>query len=333
MQFAVEKKIADKTALNLPSMRALAKQKGSSRAVTAAKNLAALLPEVNEEAAPASAGLVPSFDEVWPKSATKSETIDDGVEMTIEWSNEEKKYLLFRLVLPDKPYMEYHVVSNAYNDFGKYVGYLRAYPADIGAPYVNDYKNVIRLHWNADKKATVVKNRDDWGKLHELEKGAKEVRVPLPVSLITVLVGLIAQDGDSIYSVTRAINGLVETGQFHAEVVRKAAQTLLQHPAVNPAKLVRVLEKDVALLPATYTILTEGVKVAGEMVKAEGVTPAWLNRILDTALRYAPYLKEAAAREMLPQPDVQWCGLEDIAGLKSKSTAVAKAKKLLGVLI
>ncbi|MCL2571421.1 MAG: DUF6493 family protein [Defluviitaleaceae bacterium] len=331
VKLAIEKNLADKTALDLPNTRTLAKQKGSSRAVTSARKIAEQLP-VAQDTTPIPIKLTPSFDEAWPKQSTPREVLEDGVTMTVEWSNDEKKYLLFRLNLPAKEWQEYHVESNAYNDFGKYVGFVRAYPAQIGAPFVRDYHNQVRLVWDTKSKTLVVKEREKWNELHDLAKGATEIKLPLSLSVITIVIGLIAQDGDSIYSTTRTVRDLIETGQLHPEVTRKAIITLLQNPAVNPAKLTRLLEKDINLLPTMYPILTQCIKAAGAIIKEEINPPTWLNRILDTALRYAPYLKEATKRNRLSPQEQEWQGLAEIANTKSKSTAIAKAKKLLTII-
>ena len=92
--------------------------------------------------------------------------------------------------------------------------------------------------------------------------------------------------------------------------------------------LVRSLEADVDMLPVLWPMLTESTKKAGELILEGNVPPVWANRILDTALRYAPYLTQAAELGLIPEEDAQWEGLSEIAGSKAKSSAVAKAKRL-----
>jgi len=75
-------------------------------------------------------------------------------------------------------------------------------------------------------------------------------------------------------------------------------------------------------------MLTESIKAGGMLTKAEEKPPVWVNRILDIALRYAPYLAEARDRGLIPAEDARWIGLSEIASSKAKSAAVEKAKKL-----
>jgi hypothetical protein len=93
--------------------------------------------------------------------------------------------------------------------------------------------------------------------------------------------------------------------------------------------LVRSPEKDAKLLPLLWPMLTECVKAAGASTAAGEKPPVWVNRVLDIALRYAPYLSEAAKRGLIPKDDARFAGLSEIAASKAKSTAVAKAKNLL----
>jgi hypothetical protein len=152
---------------------------------------------------------------------------------------------------------------------------------------------------------------------------------PLPFSLLTVVVGLLAQDGDAVYSAPRTLRKCVESGQIDDRIVRKALQILLQFPVINPARLVRCLEKDLKLLPLLWPVFTESLKSAGMIVADGNPPPVWVNRVLDNALRCAPYLAEAAKRGLILAEDAKWAGRSEIAASKAKSTAVAKAKKLL----
>jgi hypothetical protein len=152
---------------------------------------------------------------------------------------------------------------------------------------------------------------------------------PLPLSLLTVIIGLLAQDGDAIYFAPRLLEGFIENGQVDARVVQRAARTLLQSPAVSPAKLARALEKEIGLLPVLWPLLTESVKAAGERVASGDKPPVWANRVLGTALRYAPYLAEAARQGFIPTEDAQWAGLSEIAASTAKSASVTKARNLL----
>jgi hypothetical protein len=79
-------------------------------------------------------------------------------------------------------------------------------------------------------------------------------------------------------------------------------------------------------------MLTESVKAAGALVASGEKPPVWVNCVLDIAVRYAPYLAEAAKRELIPRKEAGWEGLSVIASSKTKSTAVEKAKKLINIM-
>jgi len=328
VKLATQKNIAKESALYLPGIRALAKQKGSSKAVTAAKKAAMLLPEAIESpSAPATEVMNPPFEEVWLQQA-QNEILEDGVTIEVDWADKDRKHFLFKLHLPDMPGQVFHIV-NSHSLYGLEHGRATATPADIDAPYEFDSSKWTKLFWDTKEKALVNSSSVSWREMSGRSK--KEDAPPLSAALITVVIGLIAQDGDISYSVKRLIERLIQEGQLHAKMVRRAVKTLLQSPVVSPAKLVRLLEKDAVLLPVMYPVLTEAIMAAAIYIRTEKAPPQWLNRILDTALRYVPYLKEAASRNQLPEGDARWEGLAEIAGLKSKSTAVAKAKRLVEI--
>ncbi len=124
---------------------------------------------------------------------------------------------------------------------------------------------------------------------------------PLSASLITVILGLLAQDGDAKYYTPELLWEHIGKGVVDIQIVRKATQTFLQGSVVSPAKLVRVLEKDIKLLYLLWPMLTECIKYAGELVLAGESPPVWVNRILDVTLRYAPYLLEAVNHGFIHQ--------------------------------
>jgi hypothetical protein len=335
-QFAVTQGLADQSALDLPGIRALARREGSSRAVTAAREVAAQLPPV--EAAPTKDApaelpvMDPPFDEVWPVRTKEALLIDDGVSMTVEWADPAAptKLFLFTLTLPDVRDRVFHVVNRGWYYDLEDEGQCHAYAAMPDAAFafkMQDTEDSVYLHWDAKRKATVACDKRNWaGGTDGPLKGVKSP--PLPLSLLTVVIGLLAQDGDAVYFAPRLLEKFIKSGQIDEKIIRKATQTLLQNPVVSPAKLVRRLEKDIKLLHVLWPMLIESVSAAGALVASGESPPVWVNRILDVALRYAPYLAEAAKREMIGAEDAAWPGLSDIAASKAKSTAVEKAKKL-----
>jgi hypothetical protein len=334
VQLAVEKGLADKTALDLPGIRSLAQHGGSSRAVIAAQKIVSLLPPMEGaliKAGKAAPVMETPFDEVWPGRKKASSLIDDGVAITIDWANSESptKLFLFTLTLPGIKDRVFQVVNSGWYYDLETEGQCLAYSAAPGTAFARSNENQAWLHWNTEKKAMVVSENRNWveGKDSSLKKGTPTP--PLPASLLTVIVGLLAQDGDAVYYAPRLLKKFIKNGQIGEEMIRKATRTLLQSSVLSPAKLVRSLEKDVKLLPILWPMLTECIKSAGELVAAGNAPPVWVNRILDVALRYAPYLAEAAKRGFIGAEDAQWLGLSEIASSKAKSTAVTKAKNLL----
>jgi hypothetical protein len=335
VQAAIEKGLADSSALALPNIRALAARSGASRAVLAAKTLADKLPFAEPlKEAPAAPAMETPFDEVWPQDQKTARLIEDGVSVAVTWAREDKKQFLFTLALPGISDRVFQIVNVGWYYDMESEGQCQANEAAPGADtFVGGKENQVWLHWDEEKGTMAICAHRNWvgGKDGPLERGGRPVP-PLPLSLLTVLVGLLAQDGDAVYYAPRLLRQFIDNGQIDANVIRRAAQTLLQSPAVSPAKLARSLEQDIKLLPVLLPLLTESVKTAGVLAATEKKPPVWINRILDIALRYAPYLDEAAKRGLITAEDAKWAGLAEIASSKAKSTAVTKAQKLLALL-
>jgi hypothetical protein len=332
LQAAIEKGLADNSALALPNIRALAARGGTSRAVLAAKTLTDKLPFAEPpKEEPAAPVLEMPFDEVWPQAQKAARLIDDGAALTVTWAKEDKKHFLFTLTLPGISDRVFQIVRTGWNYDMETEGQCQTCAVEPGASvFAGNQENRVWLHWDAEKEALALCGHRNWmaGKDGPLELKGRPVP-PLPLSLLTVIVGLLAQDGDAVYYAPRLLRQFIENGQLDAEIIRKAAQTLLRCPVVSPAKLTRCLEQDIRLLPVLWPLLTEGVKTAGALAATGEKPPLWVNRILDIALRYAPYLAGAAKRRLIPAEDAKWTGLSEIASSKAKSTAVAKAQKLL----
>jgi hypothetical protein len=274
----------------------------------------------------------PSFDTVWPTNTKEAALVDDGVTVTVDvvYPETSNKLLLFTLALPGIADRAFQVVKVWHYDLEQ-EGQCQAYATAPGAvDVVNDKEKQVWLHWDEKQSAMAVCEKRDWvGDTDGPLRKRKTPCPPLPLSLLTVIVGLLAQDGDAVYFAPRLLRQFVEKGQIDARVVRRAAQALLRSSAVSPVKLTRALEKDVGLLPVLWPLLTESVKAAGALVASGNKPPVWVNRVLDIALRYAPYLAEAAQRGLIPPQDARWTGLSELAASTAKSTAVAKAQSLL----
>jgi hypothetical protein len=303
--------------------------------VEVAKKVANLLPpalrEPKKDSAPAQ--MDPPFDEIWPERKKAAALIEDGVTVKVAEAPQiyaGKKWFLFILTLPGISDRVFHVVKgNWYYDLDR-EGQCRAYVAAPGDEvFKGEGENEVWLHWDVEQKRMAVSKFRNWRK--ESTDPLNGGSTPITASMLTIIVSLLAQDGEAVYYAPRMLKECVENGTMDAEVVRKATQILLQSPAVSPAKLVRVLENDIRLLPTLWPMLTECVKAAGAKVTGGEAPPVWVNRVLGIALRYAPYLAEAAKRGIIPPDDAQWPGLADIAATKKKSAAVGKAKELMAL--
>jgi hypothetical protein len=338
-QYAAEHGLADQSALALPGTRALAQRPGSSRAVATAQRIAALLPPVKaapRQEVPAAPVLSPPFDQVWP-AAPKQEAVylEDGVTVTVDWADPalgSKRPFLFTLTLPDIADRVFQVVNDGWYYDLEREGQCRAYAVAPGTTTFEGHTETqVWLHWDTAHQAMTVHEHRNWKE--GIDGPLKGVaRPPLPASLLTVLIGLLAQDGDAVYYAPRLLEEFIQRGQIDKRVIGKATRTLLPYPVVSPAKLMRPLEKDIHLLPVLWPMLTECIKAAGALAAAGENPPLWSNRVLDTALRHAPYLAEAARRGFIGAKEAQWAGLSALASSKSKSAAVMKAQKLLGTL-
>jgi hypothetical protein len=328
-QLAVEQGKADSAALELPGIRELARRGGESRAVVAAQQIAAALPPAKNPAKekPSVPEMDQPFESVWLTRKNATPPIEDGITVTVD-AAAAYSALLFTLTLPGISDRVFRVVSTGWYYDLESEGQCQAYASPPGtAGFVRDRQTQVYLQWDEGKKRMLVCEHRNWADGSDGPlKGVKPT--PLPASLLTVVIGLLAQDGDAVYYAPRLLKRFMESGQIGEAMLRRATQTLLRYPAVSPAKLVRVIEKDAKLLSALWVMLTESVKAAGASVSAGEAPPVWVNRVLDIALRYAPYLAEAAKRGLIPAEDAKWAGLGEIASAKSKSTAVVKAKKL-----
>ncbi|MDR1136167.1 MAG: PRTRC system protein E [Clostridiales Family XIII bacterium] len=330
---AAEQGRAEKSALYLPGLRALAERGGSSRAVSAARKAVCALPHVETPPVtekPSAPAPDTPFEELWPTGGREAALIDDGaaVAVNVMYQGSSKKLLLFTLTWPGISDRIFHVVKSWYYDL-EHEGQCQAYAAVPGAvEFDNDREKQVWLHWDEEKNTMAISENRNWvdGKDGPLRGISCP---PLPLSLLTVIIGLLAQDGDAVYFAPRLLKQFIEDRQIDARVVRRAAQTLLQSPVISPAKLIRALEKEIELLPVMWPILTESVHAAGALIAAGNKAPAWVNRVLDTVLRYAPYLAEAARRGLIPAGDAEWVGLSEIAALAAKSAAGVKAQSLL----
>ena len=331
VQHAVTTGIADPAVLNLPGTRALAARQGSSQAVTTARQIVAGLPAPTVQAVLAPVRSGPSFEAVWPDDAGTLPAVVDGATFAA-WVSPDtpNRPLRFDLMLADEPEVRFEVFPEKVErlDLGRC--FARRCPVTESSfvwPGAVDRSEAAWLHWDTSQVRLV-------GTVLPLSG-----RTPLPssgllsTSLVTVALGLLAYDG-STYGTTHAdaarrVVDLVDKNMLGSAGVRIAVATLLEFPEVNPAKMVRVLEKSPTTLPVLWPLLTEPVRVAGT---SDSPVPKWLNRVLDVALFYADHLREAARRGLLPADAAGWPGLAELAARPGRSAALTKARSLLAAL-
>lgn len=308
---------ADATAVDVPGVRALAARSGSSKAVLAARAVVAALPVVEAQATAVTAPTVvldPPFEAYW--TAQDPPVIEDGVTVRAEWVDRSAptRMLRFALEVPGQP--EPYFVTKGWTWDLECEGQCEARLKDEDSPEARNW-----LYWDDQVQAMQVKSRR-WADGHQ-QVFADRPNPPLSSSLLTIAVGLAAQDGDNAWAGRNLVSQLVEDGHLGSTGVRVAMGALLNSSEVSPAKLAGMLAKAPHHLGALWPILTEPVRFAA----ANEELPRWLNPVLDLALCLAPYLREAAVRGLLGEGPA-WPGLAELASRSSKSAAVKKAVRL-----
>lgn len=313
--------------MQVPGVRALAARPGTSRAVVAARQVVAALPEIelSSQELKAAELLDPPFEQLWGEAAAglAASVIEDGVNVRVDWadSTASTRSLRFELELPGQPEVSY-VVEKGWTWDLTHEGQCRASRQAEGAEPTTAW-----LHWDEDSAAMVAAADRDWrtGVDRALSPGTV---TPLTSSLLAVALGLAAQDGDNAWAGRQLITDLASDGRLSAAGVAVAMRTLLTSPAVSPARLAGVITKSPHLLGVLWPVLTESVRFASASTAS---LPRWLSNVLDVALCYAPYLREAADRGLLGEESA-WPGLAEIAARPGKSATLAKAGELLRVL-
>ncbi|MCL2378064.1 MAG: hypothetical protein FWC77_02955 [Defluviitaleaceae bacterium] len=316
----------DNSALNLPGILELAARGGTSKAVTAAKKIAAQLPaQPTPKKAPANKPApemkIP-FDKIWPKPNTDTSIIEDGIDVKIVSRNNVNDFI-YTLTLPGITDNVFYMRNIWPYDLENY-GECTAFITDP-ATSEPDYRTAVYLRWDNTQQVMTVNNES------VTNASPKKARPKHPISILTIVIAAIAKD-QYTYDLEFAKKLIKKDGNINPPVVKRAMETILQNPAISPGKLARCMEKELHLLPALWPVLTESIKFAGEKIAEGEKPPIWANRILDITMKYSAYLSEAAKRGYIPPQDAKWQGLSDIAEARVKSTAVAKAGMLLGLL-
>lgn len=316
-QAAVAAGIAEPTVLDLPGTRALASRSGASRAVTAARGVAARLPEpMSAPGSPADAAPEPAgppaidLDAVWPLGDGDGPAIDDGIEFAASsHTRGSKRFVPIEFVLPAEPGVRYRALM-AWSYGLDHEGQLDA------ETVIGDERRWFR--WDDSLgRITPSEFRD---RANAGRGPSSDPVPPLTVLMVAVVLASLCSDVESRYSV----DAMVAARRFSAESVRLAASRLLPLSEITPARMMGSIEREVRALPVLWPLLTESVRFASAQPKP----PTWLNRVLDTALLRAPLLRAAAATGRIPVEHAAWPGLAELAARKGSSAALAKARTL-----
>lgn len=310
---AVEEGVAAADALGLSGVRALAQRGGSSQAVVAARSLVELLPPVDpaDEPRPEAQTLTDEeFEAAWPDLADPP-VVRDGATFEVEQRPGLRggSYLEPVITLHDG---SVHRVTDMYwavhpltNERQLLIG--------------GDVRTGMWLRFSAE--ATVLALEHD----RRYESRGEDDRV-FSHTLATVLCltqSVLPDPPDhQFYSE-------IESGLLGARRVTAVIEDLLGRERIDPYRLIRRLPRNPAALPVLFPVLTRSIRHSAAL---EGKPPGWLVRIIDVASEFAPVLREAAARGLLPAEDAAWPGLAEIARSSASPAAKKKAALLLEAL-
>ena len=319
---AVASGAAEPTALELPGTRALAAREGSSRAVTTARAVVALLPAAASPVVPVSPVRRPSpaFAQVWPVGAGTRAAVDDGATLTAQWVDQHSarsssRMLAVDITLPDRPGEPFRVVKDWFNDLATEGQCAASSAARVAAGTLGPD---VWLRWDDATGRVVVSPHRNW---REQTNGPLLLGDPLPPLTTSMAAVLLASLSHTTFHVDRVLrDGLVGSA-----AVTVAMRALLTQPDVSPARMVKLLETEPTTLPVLWPVLVESVRYAAGV---DGTPPQWLNRVLDVALLHAAHLRTAAVRGLLPAEAATWPGLAAIAARPGTSAAQRKARDL-----
>lgn len=307
VQLAVEAGLVGEEALNLPGVQTIASRNGSSKAVSAARALVALLPApapVTSErgnvgsASPDSAPDEMSdadFADAW-QGIEDPTPIEDGATLQFETiATKRGSVMVVHLTLADG--------SECQFDSTWTYGLGMEGRASLGEQRWLEYDQgttqLVEIHERYRREETPVLSRS----LMVLFFATQQVSEP------------------ELYYFGLA----AERGMLGPSRMADATGVLLAEADFNPYLMVRQLSRFPELLSAFYPVLTRSIAHASRL----GTTPPrWLVRIIDVALEFAPVLRAARLRGKMLAGEAHWPGLAEIAET-TRSAAVKRKAKLL----
>jgi len=316
---------ADECELFLSGIRLLATKKGKSRGVIRAQEMVALLPVVDLKESVSVVEIQEEkvcFEDVWVVYKCK-DVIDDKVEVVVKESSGTAGYL-FTLFVSELSGFKYQIQKGWTHDL-EHEGHTQAVQVECDAegyttiPWgVGGY-----LRWCTTKQHLVYEKNREWRK-----KGLDK-KHEYPLSLLTVILGILGQKAD--YYVDSLLSIRVQKGHLTPLAVRRGIEMLIKSPEFNVGLLMRHLEKSSKYLSVLYPVLVVAANHAGVQVAKGEKLPKWTNRILDVTLLYGEYLVEAKNRRLINEADFIWDGLAQIVAMKGKSVAKEKALRLIEI--
>lgn len=298
--------------LDVPGLRALAARSGTSRAVVAAREAVALLPDAltpvrrtdrDREPEPAAVDL----DAVWPEGAGGPAAIDDGSRLLVRPRDPGRPGSFdVELVLSDRADRSLRVAPHWGGSCFDHEGRLQAW----------DGEAQVHLRWDG---ARIVVDAVP------PSSAVPDVPQVLPVGIVAAALAVCGQDGPHAVVQARSLGLLAERGRIGSAGLRAAMEIVLVDPAISPVRILRALEERPDLLPSHWPLLTEPIRVAGG---SAGSPPRWLNQVLAVAIQHAPVLRAAAAADRLPADAAAWPGLAALAARPGKSATLEKARSL-----
>lgn len=322
VQVAVTAGTAPASALDLPGVRALAARGGSSRAVTAARAVAADLPQPSATTAAPEVVAAPArpFDELWPPGAGTRPAVDDGATLTVV-PGAGRSSLALDLVLPDGA--TYRVDKQWFYDL-EHEGQCEAVAHPLSTTTARDARSWLR--WDTAVGRLVVSPHRDWrtGTDGPLTPGGPPP--PLTTSMVASVLLALCQDPPYAHHVL----DIVQRDLVGSAAVTSATRALLRSPHVSPARLTKPLDTEPTALAVLWPVLVEPVRHAATL---DGTPPRWLHRVLDVALHHAATLRGAAGRGLLPTDAAAWPGLRDLAATSRSAPVRRKAAALVEQLL
>lgn len=308
-QAAIDQGIVDAEVLALPSVRALAERGGSSRAVAAARALVALLPVAAAAPAPVVTRMSDEeFALAWPEVADPP-VISDGARIAIvERAGRRGTYLEPTVFLQDG---SAHFITSL--DWAYPLTQEQQVPAAGGARATT----WLRYSHTAGALLAGV-GREDPG------RSAEDRQLSQTLVTVLCLTQFVQPDTPSF-----DFYGAIEAGDLGTARITAAVETLLGFDGIDPYPLVRRLGRHPEALPAIFPALTRSLRHAATL---PGKPPRWVVRVIDVATEFAPALREAAGRGLLPAEDAAWPGLADLATASLSPTVKKKAAALLAAL-